>query len=143
MRLRKQLAGQGLDAGPETIAWHLRQHHQLSVSTATLRRFRQHADSDPLAAAWRLTLSGLTRADVLGLRWSDVDTDAGTVTVRQGRVAVQGGRESSTDAPKSAQRRRTVPVEVIHPGTMAALRALRVRQAQDRLRAGEAWHDTG
>ncbi len=36
--LRKELAGQGLDAGPQTIAWHLEQHHQLKVSPATVSR---------------------------------------------------------------------------------------------------------
>jgi len=30
--LRRELAGQGLDAGPETIAWRLRHHHQTVVS---------------------------------------------------------------------------------------------------------------
>src|SRR5450432_3700669 len=30
--LRKDLAGQGLDAGPHTIAWHLAHHHQVVVS---------------------------------------------------------------------------------------------------------------
>lgn len=102
-----------------------------------LGQFKVHADRDPLAAAWRLTLCGLTRADVLGLRWSDLD--GGTVTVRQGRVAVQGGRSTVTDEPKSPQRRRVVPVEVIHPGTMSMLRSLRARQAQARLSAGAAW----
>src|SRR5690348_7473136 len=29
VRLRKELAGQGLDAGPHTICWHLRHHHQV------------------------------------------------------------------------------------------------------------------
>jgi transposase InsO family protein len=38
VRLRKDLAGQGLDAGPQTIAWHLEQHHQLTVSPATISR---------------------------------------------------------------------------------------------------------
>jgi transposase len=38
IRLRKQLSEQGLDAGPDTIAWHLRQHHQLTVSRATISR---------------------------------------------------------------------------------------------------------
>jgi transposase InsO family protein len=38
-RLRKELAGQGLDAGPHTIAWHLRQHHQVTVSPATVSRY--------------------------------------------------------------------------------------------------------
>src|SRR5690348_17051995 len=36
--LRKELAGQGLDAGPHTIAWHLRHQHQLTVSAATISR---------------------------------------------------------------------------------------------------------
>jgi transposase InsO family protein len=38
-RIRKELAGQGLDAGPQTIAWHLEQHHQLRVSPATVSRY--------------------------------------------------------------------------------------------------------
>ena len=39
IRLRKELAGQGLDAGPQTIAWHLEQHHRLKVSQATISRY--------------------------------------------------------------------------------------------------------
>ncbi|WP_203949952.1 IS481 family transposase, partial [Planotetraspora thailandica] len=39
VRLRKQLSEQGLDAGPDTIAWHLRTHHQLTVSRATTSRY--------------------------------------------------------------------------------------------------------
>src|SRR6516162_6771488 len=38
VRLRKDLAGQGLDAGPQTIAWHLEQHHRVKVSAATVSR---------------------------------------------------------------------------------------------------------
>ena len=37
--LRKELAGQGLDAGPHTIAWHLEHHHQVTVSAATISRY--------------------------------------------------------------------------------------------------------
>lgn len=38
LELRRTLTGQGLDAGPETIAWHLREHHGIEVSAATIRR---------------------------------------------------------------------------------------------------------
>jgi transposase InsO family protein len=38
IRLRHQLAGQGLDAGAHTIAWHLVEQHQLTVSDATIWR---------------------------------------------------------------------------------------------------------
>jgi transposase InsO family protein len=38
IRLRRGLTGQGLDAGAHTIAWHLAEQHQLSVSPATIWR---------------------------------------------------------------------------------------------------------
>jgi transposase InsO family protein len=38
IRLRKDLAGRGLDAGPDTIAWHLAHHHHMKVSPATISR---------------------------------------------------------------------------------------------------------
>jgi len=43
IRLRKELAGQGLDAGPVTIAWHLARHHQVNVSAATVSRYLTRA----------------------------------------------------------------------------------------------------
>lgn len=36
--LRTQLITAGLDAGPDTIAWHLAQHHHTNVSPATISR---------------------------------------------------------------------------------------------------------
>ena len=38
VNLRAELTAQGLDAGPHTIAWHLAQRHQITVSPATIRR---------------------------------------------------------------------------------------------------------
>ena len=43
IELRKDLAGQGLDAGPATIAWHLRHHHQARVSPSTVSRYLARA----------------------------------------------------------------------------------------------------
>ena len=43
IRLRKDLAGQGLDAGPQTIAWHLEHHYQVKVSAATVSRYLSRA----------------------------------------------------------------------------------------------------
>jgi len=36
--IREQLIEQGLDAGAETIDWHLRHHHQVTLSKATIHR---------------------------------------------------------------------------------------------------------
>jgi transposase len=41
--LRKDLAGQGLDAGPQTIAWHLQHHYQIRVAPATISRYLARA----------------------------------------------------------------------------------------------------
>ncbi len=37
--LRDQLSEQGLDAGPDTISWHLQKHHGVEVSRSTIRRY--------------------------------------------------------------------------------------------------------
>ncbi len=47
VNLRDQLSSQGLDAGPDTIRWHLEHHHQITVSRSTIRR--------RLVAAGRIT----------------------------------------------------------------------------------------
>ena len=39
LQLRHELASRGLDAGPETIAWHLAHQHRLRVSPATVSRY--------------------------------------------------------------------------------------------------------
>ena len=38
VRLRKELADAGLDAGPDTIGWHLQHHHGHQISRATISR---------------------------------------------------------------------------------------------------------
>jgi transposase InsO family protein len=41
--LRKELSGAGLDAGPDTITWHLQHRHGLRVSPATVSRYLARA----------------------------------------------------------------------------------------------------
>src|SRR6478735_290849 len=38
LRLRKELLEAGHDAGPDTLAWHLSHHHQVTLSRATVHR---------------------------------------------------------------------------------------------------------
>jgi integrase len=109
-----------------------------------LLRFRDVADLDELAAAWRLTLCGLRRSEVMGLLWDAIDLDRGEIVVRAGRVALAGTRSRTvTEEPKSSASRRTVPVEEIQPGTVALLRALKARQAADRLMLGSGYPENG
>jgi transposase InsO family protein len=53
LRLRKELTEQGLDAGPDTICWHLAQHHQVRVSPATVARYLSRAGLVPPEPAKR------------------------------------------------------------------------------------------
>ncbi len=39
VELRQKLAATGLDAGPDTIGWHLTHHHDITVSRATISRY--------------------------------------------------------------------------------------------------------
>jgi transposase len=42
-QLRGDLTSQGLDAGPDTSAWYLDQHHRISVSRASVSRYLTRA----------------------------------------------------------------------------------------------------
>jgi transposase InsO family protein len=44
LQLRNALTRQGLDAGADTIAWHLQHHHQTTLSRATIYRIIRRAD---------------------------------------------------------------------------------------------------
>jgi transposase InsO family protein len=51
LELRKRLAEQGLDAGPDTIGWHLTHHQGVAVSRATIHRIlTRHAAVVPTPA---------------------------------------------------------------------------------------------
>ena len=39
LELREKLAAAGLDAGPDTIVWHLERHYQVTVSVSTISRY--------------------------------------------------------------------------------------------------------
>jgi integrase len=74
---------------------------------------------------------GLRRAEVLGLTWAEVDLDQGVAYVRE---------TGDGDDPKSEAGVRAVPLPA---EVVAALRALRKRQAAEQLAWGPDWPDTG
>ncbi len=79
--------------------------------------------------------TGMRRGELLGLAWSDVDLDAGTVRVRQ-----QLGLDGQLVAVKTERSRRIVDLD---DETVAVLRAHRKAQAERRLAIGAGWVDTG
>lgn len=116
---------------PDTARW----------SPDQVQQFREHVDGDRYEAPWLLSLAGLRRSEVLGLRWADVNLDTGEIRIEQGRVAVTP-TTYAIDAPKSAQSRRVVPVGLM-PGVAEALRSFKARQSSERLALGGAYADSG
>jgi integrase len=90
-------------------------------SPPQLRAFLDHAREDRLYAAWLLfATTGMRRGEVAGLRWPDVDLEAGRVSPRRPRVVVN--YEVHVSEPKTAKGRRSLALD---PTTVAALRQYR------------------
>jgi integrase len=77
---------------------------------------------------------GLRQGELLGLRWSDVNPDAGTVAIRHTRNAKTG----ELAEPKTERSRRTLRLGGELP---AALRSHKARKGEERLAAGRRWRD--
>jgi integrase len=67
--------------------------------------------------------TGMRRSEILALRWSDLDLDAGTASIRRGKTG-------------TARRMIHIPAS-----TVAALKFHRKEQAERRLLCGAAWMD--
>jgi len=110
------------------------QRERETWSKAEVKKFLTKASCDRLHAAWRLSLYGLRRGEVLGLRWSDIDLKARTLTVNQARVLVE--YKVLIEEPKSRNGKRTLPLD---DELIQALTALRKRQMDESAAAGTAY----
>jgi integrase len=102
---------------------------------AEARAFLGCVESDRLNPAWQLSLRGLRRGEVLGLCWTDIDLLNKTLTIRRERIEV-AGVGIVEDEPKTTRSRRTLPLD---DARIAALRALKAQQAQERLAGGKVY----
>jgi integrase len=91
-------------------------------TAAQLRSFLAFVGDDPLYPLWFvLATTGMRRGEALGLRWCDVDLEAGHVAVRQSVVAV--GRETQLSTPKTSRSRRVVAIDKRTRDVLAEFRA--------------------
>jgi integrase len=89
-------------------------------------------------ARWAVALGvGLRQSEALALRWSDVDLDAGTLTVCRTLHRVTGQGLVFAE-PKSERSRRRI---ALPRPLVDLLRAHRAAQLAERLRAGNRWED--
>ncbi|HTX28862.1 MAG TPA: tyrosine-type recombinase/integrase [Streptosporangiaceae bacterium] len=115
------------------------QRQATTWTEAELGKFLAVAQADRLYAAWLLSVLGLRRGEVLGLKWSDIDLNAGVLRIEHSRVLVSGtGVVEKT--PKSERSYRTLP---LFEPVITALEALRVRQLDEMTAAGPAYANAG
>jgi integrase len=84
-----------------------------------------------------LTL-GLRQGEALGLRWQDVDLDAGMLTVRVQLQRVKGTPQLVEPKTSGSSRTLALPEPVAD-----ALRQHKIRQLEERLVVGSRWQDWG
>jgi integrase len=120
-------------------------------------QFLTHVAVDRLAALYELAAyTGLRRAELCGLRWTDLDPDGSGLTVRQ-TLLEMSRREIPADAqacptcdaqhvgrffkqPKSRAGRRWIPLA---PPAQTALAQHQIRQSKDRTEFGPDYTDHG
>ncbi|MER3399046.1 MAG: site-specific integrase [Chloroflexota bacterium] len=98
-------------------------------------RFLEAARASEYFALFATALgTGLRLAELLGLRWSDIDFEAGTIQVRRTLCWVRGSWVEGE--PKTAAGRRKV---VLPPELLGILKEHKRAQAEAKLKAGPGW----
>ena len=101
--------------------------------------FLSAIDGSPMRNAYALCLfAGLREGECLGLSWGQVDFEKGRITISQQlqKVRTEGKREYQiTPSTKSGKPRTIEPPRI----AFEYLRGERVKQLENRLRAGPAW----
>ena len=112
-----------------------------SWDAASLREFlaTSSASGDRYHALWvLLATTGMRRGEALGLRWSDVDLDAGRLRIVQ--TIIQVGSKVTIGEPKTARGRRPIALDA---GTVTVLREHRRRSVEERMLVGPDFKDRG
>jgi integrase len=83
-------------------------------------------------------MTGMRRGEVLGLKWEDIDFEAGRLAVRRSLIPLGG--DVIVSEPKTARGRRSIALD---PETVEVLKTQAARQLAEQEKWGEAWTDSG
>ena len=114
-----------------------RKREMLTLDREQTRRLLLTAKGERLETLYVLAVTaGLRQGELLGLRWTDIDLETGTLTVKR---SLRHGKDGPyyTEGKRDRSRRR---VE-LGPSTTAALKAHRKRQNEERLAYAGLWED--
>lgn len=114
-------------------------HAMKTLNPEQARLLLQAVSSDRLEALYVLALTtGMREGELLGLRWEDLDLEAGSLRV-QGTL-YRGPEGFVIGEPKTKGSRRHI---ALGPLAIESLRHHRVNQTAERLLRGAAWQDSG
>jgi integrase len=104
-----------------------------------LKAFLDSVADDRLSPLWHtIAMTGMRRGEALGLRWSDVDLEAGRLSVR--RALVPTNREVVVSEPKTVKGRRVIALD---PGTVEVLKAQAAHQLDEHNDWDDLWIESG
>jgi integrase len=108
-----------------------------TLMAAFLDYITNPANYHRLAGCYAMSLIGLRREEVGGLRWCDIDFETGMLRIRQARVDING---KDTIVPcKTARSVRDLPLP---PRELAILKAMKTAHMRERLAVGKPLADT-
>jgi len=107
-------------------------------ASETARFLRAVSGSEFGPAFTTAVYSGLRLGELLGLRWRDVDLDAGALSIQQTLHRTEGGQLVFAPTKTHRSRRQvSIPASLVE-----VLRRHRAEQTGQRLLAGPAWQET-
>jgi integrase len=116
-----------------------RKHPMRVYTPEQARVFLEAAKGHRLEAIFVVALNtGMREGELLGLKWRDVELEAGFVQVQTTLKLADHGKREIGKTKTSGSKRKVL----LTPTAAAALSSHRVRQLSERLHAGSAWNDS-
>lgn len=110
------------------------------LNRAEIKLFFERNQNDRFIELYRVVFgTGLRVSEVLALKWSDIDFEAKTIRITK-QVVRKKAKGLDFGPPKTKAGKRVIDVD---DDVIAALKRQRQKQAQEKLKAGDAYRDEG
>jgi len=117
----------------------VRREEMRPLTPEQVKALLEAARGDRLEALYLLAVTtGLRQGELLGLKWEDVDLEAGKLQVRRTLATAKGGQ--ALTAPKTSKSRRSVSLT---RSSVDALKSHLKHQLEEINRAGSLWQENG